>query len=1180
APTANAEGDAPPVIERHPSDGTFAKSATLRLYVTAYSQTDSALTYEWSAVDEEGGAVDIPATDNGKSVLTTETPDTAGTYTYSVTVTDANAPLSPAESSATITIVDKVLPKELLNGKFEEFVYTGKFTGNGGASSQYDKDAFYHEVNLYGAGKETRTFGTQSYSFAHTSQYHPDWNVVGWNTTHNRAGYSAGVNSAYLGTDADGVVGGWSGGAKTIEITRPAAYLHADGNRGNIAQLYASAKSSIYQEVATVPGKIYEWSLVHSGQGNTSTDDIVAVVIGPSINAQADYGDMGVTSYWNADGGVSGPYVYGLNANTHFQAIVDKVYAEQRAGSDSLLTFGQKNAGKSFSVLYGGKPYYVSICFDPGATRVFTPNSGSYTVPAGQGTTVFGFVSVYLSGSGNNLDDIVFVSVTQPKPEQAATYTGDTSVTVTTQTGYAYTLAEVRGSSVRTLDGLTASYDNDGALEAWQPLEAAANAALGDGVSWYTDAKPVGGVDFTADGELTFDDLTPGKTYRVIGVPASTISKTLHTNQTPADVLDESCYYDVKIIPAPEESEDYVAPLAAGVYLDKAFVTLANSRGDTEYALLKEMGAGTGVPDIGTPVHDWVLGGGTLRFDDLAPDSTYFLVARPVGYTEVTYADAAYTSTGDIFARKIKTPAANYDLAAGQVTRKIDGGDEVIAITGIKDNWTYALVDVTDGKIVASKAAEGVGDVSFDAAGGIEAGATYQVVAKPDVLGGDYMAGVRVYPFPAALAVDYARDRIGSATGSIPKTVEYKYKLEDDSKYTKKSGEYYIDLTEAQLDDEDNDDRTITYRFSPDDGYTDASVQPESTLEFPQRPAAPVTTNYALDYAAETLGAVGAALEYRPDGGAWTPLTAGTVGFSAVGWTGAAKSILLRFPAATTGADEDKKFASGTLSAAIAGRPAAPSGLTANAMSEGVISISGVTADTKYEYRIIDTNTIGPYIDETPTVTEITGITIAEGQSVDVRLAATTVAPASRSVTLKPAEPIIIEPVDLGAITYGADVTAKNVAVRNTTNDTINGVTFTLGGDDAGKFKLSVTDSVNVTSGPHNQLFTIDQADESPVPAGEYSVKIRATYGDGKTAEAEVSLTVSKAEWWDTTAPTVAAVSGVSDVSESGFTVNVTGAPEGATLEFRLGAEGVWAEDDDAVGAGGDASYTFKNLTA
>jgi hypothetical protein len=120
-----------------------------------------------------------------------------------------------------------------------------------------------------------------------------------------------------------------------------------------------------------------------------------------------------------------------------------------------------------------------------------------------------------------------------------------------------------------------------------------------------------------------------------------------------------------------------------------------------------------------------------------------------LGYTEIGYAAAAYDGTGGIAALKIKTPAADQDITADQVTRGAGGAS--VSITGTKQGYTYELADPGTGAVIASKTAGANGEtIEFT---NLDAAKTYQAVAKPP--SGNHMAGVRVYPYPGALAVDY-----------------------------------------------------------------------------------------------------------------------------------------------------------------------------------------------------------------------------------------------------------------------------------------------------------------------------------------------------------------------------------------------------------------------------------------
>jgi hypothetical protein len=72
------------------------------------------------------------------------------------------------------------------------------------------------------------------------------------------------------------------------------------------------------------------------------------------------------------------------------------------------------------------------------------------------------------------------------------------------------------------------SYDPDGAGSS--PAEAVSpNGSLGGG-TWYTS---YGGGKFAGGGVLAFDDLTPGRVYRIIGIPETAVKVGLGTNIGP-----------------------------------------------------------------------------------------------------------------------------------------------------------------------------------------------------------------------------------------------------------------------------------------------------------------------------------------------------------------------------------------------------------------------------------------------------------------------------------------------------------------------------------------------------------------------------------------------------------------------------------------------------------------------
>ncbi|MDR1330416.1 MAG: hypothetical protein LBK23_12530, partial [Oscillospiraceae bacterium] len=883
---ALAEGAAAPSILRQPADATYAENATARFYVSASSPEGGYLTYQWyrsgpftEKVNDpsrtDGTAINDPDSTGTSAVLTTKTdaPADAGThyYYYWAEITnnaEGKEPTTTTTRIAEAKIVDRTLKDRVMYGDFQAY-----------------------SNNSYSPLR----------SFPPSSGY--------WNTTHE--GTPDGRDSST---------------GKQLEIG--SGYLAA--NTTAAAELSAFRSSTIYQEIATVPGKIYEWKLDHGArtkQVNNSNPDVMAVVIGPAINEYSDYGDMGVTNYWNNVGSEfngatintrksnlfnppftydygpnptqvaptcalpenGGEYNYGVNMNTHFNAIVNQVLAESGVtpanyNANNGSTFN--DIDRSYSTTYGGKPYYVFISAARRNGSWFT-RAGSYTVPAGQGTTVFGFVSVSSpsgAASGNILDNITFASGTEITASQEISYTGETELTVDTRSGFAYGLTELRGSSAITLYDVTASYDPDGA-GATVAAGREPTSGLGDGKQWYANLGD-GGV-------LTFIGLTPGKTYRVIGIPAAAINEGLGTNIFPADVLDDGYYMDVKIMPAKDGDDNFVAAVTAGIdetndTANNAFITVEKSRNDVQYALLADV---NGEPDTYTPAGEWKNGGGDLDFTGLEQGKTYYLVARPYGYSEIDYAAAYADGSAAI---KITTPSSDgesvtgVDLKADQIERTGGGAEDTITVSDTKAGYTYALVDITSGQILKFTAAANDDEaVEFDK---LEPGTTYQVVTRL-TNGGVYMKGVRVYPIPGELTVSYARERIQSPAGNVPAGVEYSF--DDWGTKALSTGAGFIALTEEQL----SSGGTLTYRTAADN-YIGAKAQPEIKLEFANRPDAP--TGMSVDYAAENIKVGNGTLEYRVGASAqWTAATISenAVAFAALGWTGRSRTVYFRIPA-------------------------------------------------------------------------------------------------------------------------------------------------------------------------------------------------------------------------------------------------------------------------------------------
>ncbi|MDR1328404.1 MAG: hypothetical protein LBK23_02235, partial [Oscillospiraceae bacterium] len=183
-------------------------------------------------------------------------------------------------------------------------------------------------------------------------------------------------------------------------------------------------------------------------------------------------------------------------------------------------------------------------------------------------------------------------------------------------------------------------------------------------------------------------------------------------------------------------------------------------------------------------------------------------------------------------------------------------------------------------------------------------------------------------------------------------------------------------------------------------------------------------------------------------------------------------------------------------------------------------------------------------------------------------------ASASLPVPVVPAA-IVIEAVDFGEKIYGATITPVYVKVRNVSQSAID-VTLALiaGGDN---FTLSPSSSFSVAANTTDST-TISITPGSGLSAKPYTAKIQAAYTEDdseKTAEAAVTLTVIKADW---VMPSQNSGT-IPDADANSFTVNVTNAPVGATLKWRIG-EGQAVDDTVPVPEGGAASHTFSGLTA
>ncbi|MDR2138677.1 MAG: hypothetical protein LBP50_03910, partial [Tannerella sp.] len=1144
--TAHAQATAP-TIERHPSGATYAENATARFYVNAVSTDGGYLEYQWyrsqafAAPETDPAVIKAGAAalaEGHAATLITTTPAVSGTeyYYYWVRITNNKDGSSAFTESAIAQtkIVDRTLHTALMQGDFE---------GMGGGAS----------VAL--------------------GNY--------WNTTHD-------------GSTPD-PTSGFAGGLsyrKVLEVYPITTYGVYSNHTTSVAELSPHVACSNYQDIATVPGKIYEWSLDHGARYNGGESrQVMAVVIGPAINMVSDYADFEITNRWINDNAVTPPhYPYGKNYTTYFYDIVSKLASDLSTTVVNLRTMLPSNSAP-YTTTYGGNTYYIYLSSDD-QDGLFVQRSGVYSVPSGQGTTVFGFVPITTATAvGNLIDNVVFASGAPPAMTPEITYGNDVSLSVNTKAGYVYGITEVRGSSVSPVSGASAYYDPDGSGAS--PAGAVTTTAgLGIG-GWY--AVDGANAPYANGGVITFRNLTPGKTYRIVGVPKLAVNTELKVNESPAYVLDEGYYRDIQAPPAFAGNATTVWNIELETYMDgatqRARISVKNARNNVEYALLAD--DGTGHPQTSAPAHSgtaWTPGvSGLASFDGLALDTYYYLVARPYEYDEVTYADAALDADGVTPAYiAVRTPGT--DLPASDVSRN---NCLSIEVRNSKTANTYAIIDPETGVIFNMQAGNG-GTLAFAVP---DASKTYQAITKTaDV---NWMKGVRVYGCPDDFLLnEYRSETVKSshdAVGNIPTNVEYNIRsnnggntwiLGNATSWTAGIGTQPVSLsanilagnTRSILDSITalGADATISYRIKAGlDGYTGPSVSPVKSLLIPKRPAAPATPgHYTFHYPEEKITVASSvdSLQFADAGATlWTKrLNGESWTFADAGWGEGTsrRAFHVRFPAT------DASFASSIRTDTIAARPPAPDlGLIDNGVIDKVV-IDNLTPNRTYQYHV---NSGAAWISITPTGTKSDSIVFLPTDSCFVRLAATSNAPASQTAVLT-VIPLSIQAVYFANYDYGSTPVQATVTIKNRMNTAISVSSLTLVGANGAHYLLQNTGSTTVPAKGSNTNWKLTP--NSSLNAGTHNAQLKMTYtwqGVGYEAYADVYLTVEKANW------NMSGVAGVFDVTQTKaqqLVLNITGAPVGATLSYYYGSTPATGNPSSAVAADGKTTYTFTAANA
>ncbi|MDR1798326.1 MAG: InlB B-repeat-containing protein, partial [Bifidobacteriaceae bacterium] len=1186
---------------------TYARQGTMRLSVQAEATDGSALTYQWkwSTKADKSSPQNVTGQDGSdtRAVLTATAPDTPSTYYYWVEVTagDTTAPSSVAQ----VVVVNRAIKDTATKYDSYQYLYTSLQNGDFTALNTSNT----YTLNITPDTTGFPSFGWQTTHYATTASYRP--------RAIELRGNGRAEDNHPAGTSGETVYTGYGLQAQDELLA---------SQHGAYVEMSAAASSSLFQEIATVPGKVYEWSMDHitrkpyteGTEAVQNRPDVMAVVIGAGINTEADYGST--TDYYNKTAAGTniltagelwnnktldaeangGPYTYGVNQYTYFQAIVNKVLTENniQAGEwdstnvNDYFAASFNSVDRSYSTTYNGHAYYVFISsatrdLKYGTAQAETGSrwrhrSGSYSVPAGQGTTVFAFVNVYSSsaGTGNLIDNIKFASGSAPDSQQEVSYEGDSAVkAVTTKEGYAYALAEVRGSTVYQLQERDVWFTPTGG-EAGQ---VSVNTAVGDGVSWYTPGA----------GGLEFRNLGPGKTYRLVGLPLGAISAALGTNVSPGDVFDEGYYSDVTVKAGKNDvGADGIGPnLSAAIYtagqdgaddpIYKGKIILGVTDSRAEYTLLTKDANQAWVPVDATgqalaanapaSAANWQAGTGVaLVFTGLTPGLAYRLIARPAGYTELTWSVVAANTTSGVI--EITIPEPGKDVTADMLERHSTGSTDTVSLSDGDATVTYHLLDATSGKELW----QGSGQTDYTISVGADTqDLTLQVLAE---IAGTFTQGTRVYPYPEFVAakqltIDFEAESVGVAAGPVPADVQFKISYNnvalitgstDSDGFLTAGGGARIQLGVATsytaapvLDTVISGSATLSYRLAKEASYDGEYVAPVSQLAVPARPAGPSSFPSSV----------------------WADEAVNGQSFADYGWTGLADLTVQL----TTPAQAGVAFRSKPASFVIKQRPAAPTGLSA-AYQEGTgLVVSGLDDAVAYQMSVDGQTGWGP-------VTVGGGqASLGTGSTYYLRFAATTSQPASLA-TKASDFPFGLSNLTFGAVAYGYAAPASQpvTVVNKATSPSAGSVEATL----------TIEDQQKDGAAFEGMAFTVDGAATATVPvldasgsadlfqvkaasglaAGTYTAKLVLNYtgsSGATTAEAQVAIVVNKTPW---AAPTL------------GHTVTVTGnqleaaassgVPDAAQVEYSLD-QAAW--QDSGVFAGlvwGTGYEVFARLKA
>jgi len=165
------------------------------------------------------------------------------------------------------------------------------------------------------------------------------------------------------------------------------------------AEINANTPGMLYQDISTVPGITLKWTLSHKGRNSPTTTDDMHVEIGNAVNLTLNYYSQKISDSQDSVG------------NTPSNFSTDPRSARPSGFTESWVAEDSGVISNATTTLVGKASQMQSA----GSIFVSTPNpdvwgvySGTYTVPAGQTLTRFGFVSDNQGSVGNLLDNITF----------------------------------------------------------------------------------------------------------------------------------------------------------------------------------------------------------------------------------------------------------------------------------------------------------------------------------------------------------------------------------------------------------------------------------------------------------------------------------------------------------------------------------------------------------------------------------------------------------------------------------------------------------------------------------------------------------------------------------------------------------------------------------------------------